>query len=79
MRPALWTSKEIEAATGGRAVGAPFAAGGVSIDTRTIAPRDLFVALEGERDGHDFLAAAFEAGARGPGAARRIRALRDRR
>jgi UDP-N-acetylmuramoyl-tripeptide--D-alanyl-D-alanine ligase len=70
MRPALWTSKEIEAATGGRAVGAPFAAGGVSIDTRTIAPRDLFVALEGERDGHDFLAAAFEAGAAG-GLARR--------
>jgi UDP-N-acetylmuramoyl-tripeptide--D-alanyl-D-alanine ligase len=70
MRPALWTSKEIEAATGGRAVGAPFAAGGVSIDTRTIAPRDLFVALEGDRDGHDFLAAAFEAGAVG-GLARR--------
>jgi UDP-N-acetylmuramoyl-tripeptide--D-alanyl-D-alanine ligase len=65
MTPALWTSKAIEAATGGRTVGEPFAADGVSIDTRTLAPGDLFVALEGERDGHDFLDAAFGAGAAG--------------
>jgi len=37
---------------------------GVSIDTRTLAPGSLYVALRGERfDGHDFAAAAVQAGA----------------
>lgn len=37
---------------------------GVSTDTRTIAPQDLFVALNGERfDGHDYLQVAADAGA----------------
>lgn len=37
---------------------------GVSADTRTIQPGDLFVAIKGENfDGHDFLASAFEKGA----------------
>ncbi|MGC2637243.1 MAG: UDP-N-acetylmuramoyl-tripeptide--D-alanyl-D-alanine ligase [Acidobacteriaceae bacterium] len=37
---------------------------GYSIDSRTLAPGDLFFAIEGERfDGHDFVAAAFERGA----------------
>ncbi len=37
---------------------------GVSIDTRTLKPNDLFVALPGENtDGHDFLSGAFAAGA----------------
>jgi UDP-N-acetylmuramoyl-tripeptide--D-alanyl-D-alanine ligase len=61
----LWTSEEILAATGGRLAGAPFAATGVSIDTRTLAPGDLFVALAGERDGHEFAAAALARGASG--------------
>ena len=57
----LWTSAETEAATLGKASRA-FEANGLSIDTRTIRPGDLFVALKGEnRDGHDFVAAAFEA------------------
>ncbi len=55
------------AATGGELAGAPFAATGVSIDTRTLAPGDLFVALAGERDGHDFVG-------RGSGARRGWRA-----
>ncbi len=39
-------------------------AAGCSIDSRTIAPGDLFFAVRGERhDGHDFVAAAFERGA----------------
>jgi len=39
---------------------------GFSIDTRTLAPGDLFFAIEGERfDGHDFVATAFERGALG--------------
>ncbi len=56
---------EIAAATGGRAAGPAFAATGVSIDTRTLEPGDLFVALAGERDGHDFVAAALAKGAAG--------------
>ena len=38
---------------------------GYSIDTRTLVPGDLFFAIRGERyDAHDFVAAAFERGAR---------------
>ena len=38
---------------------------GYSIDTRTLAPGDLFFAVRGERyDAHDFVAAALERGAR---------------
>ncbi len=58
----LWTSTEAAEATGGRATQA-FAAGGVSIDTRTLRPGDLFVALKAARDGHDFVAQALEQGA----------------
>ncbi len=58
----LWTSAEAEAATGGTSTRA-WAANGVSIDTRTIAKGDLFVALKDVRDGHDFVAMAFEKGA----------------
>ena len=42
---ALWTSAEAAQATGGRAVG-DWAVTGVSIDTRTLQPGDLFVALK---------------------------------
>ena len=59
---ALWTSAEAGAATGGRVTG-DWAASGVSIDTRTLAPGDLFVALKDQRDGHDFVAQALEKGA----------------
>ena len=61
----LWTSDEIAAATGGEGLGPAFAVSGLSIDTRTLQPGDLFVALAGQRDGHDFLQAAFKAGAAG--------------
>ncbi len=41
-------------------------ADGYSIDSRTIAPHQLFFAVKGERfDGHDFVAHAFERGAAG--------------
>ncbi len=65
MSEPLWTSREIAAATGGEALGAPFAVSGLSIDTRTLQPGELFVALVGDRDGHDYLAAAQAAGAAG--------------
>ena len=58
----LWTHTDAEAATGGRAT-APFAASGLSIDTRSLHPGDLFVALKAARDGHDFVAQAFVRGA----------------
>lgn len=56
----LWTSLETEAATLGKA-STDFAVRGLSIDTRTLKEGDLFVALKGERDGHDFVEAAFKA------------------
>ena len=65
MAEPLWTSDEIAAACKGRLAGAAFAAGGVSIDTRTLEPGDLFVALAGERDGHEFVDAALAKGAAG--------------
>ncbi|APX90552.1 UDP-N-acetylmuramoyl-tripeptide--D-alanyl-D-alanine ligase [Brevirhabdus pacifica] len=58
----LWTAADAAAATGGRAT-TDWQAGGVSIDTRALAPGDLFVALKDVRDGHDFVADALAAGA----------------
>ena len=61
----MWTADALAAATGG-AVRAPFGATGVSIDTRTLRPGDLFVALVGEHgDGHDHVAEALAKGAAG--------------
>jgi len=57
----LWTHTEAESATLGKASQA-FAVTGISIDTRTIKEGDLFVALQGDnRDGHEFVQAAFKA------------------
>ena len=58
----LWTAADAACATGGRAQG-DWQADGVSIDTRTLRPGDLFVALNAARDGHDFVVQALEAGA----------------
>ena len=59
----LWNAAEVEAATGGHST-APWQASGVSIDTRTINPGDLFIAIRGQRyDAHNFLEDAFAAGA----------------
>ena len=61
----LWRADELFAAAGARG-GRAFAASGVSIDTRTLRPGDLFVALAGEaRDGHAFVEQALAAGAAG--------------
>jgi UDP-N-acetylmuramoyl-tripeptide--D-alanyl-D-alanine ligase len=60
----IWLAEEAAASTGGVLVGSDsWLASGVSIDTRTLQPGDLFVALKDVRDGHDFLDAAFAAGA----------------
>ena len=62
---AIWTAAEIIAATGGTGrVG--WSVTGVSIDSRTVAAGDLFVALAGPSfDGHDFVADALKRGAAG--------------
>ncbi len=65
MAEPLWTSQEIVAATGGHLSGASFTVNGVSIDTRSIEQRDLFVALGGVRDGHEFVATAMAGEASG--------------
>ncbi len=77
MKQELWTAYEAAAATGGMlcAKGSPkdaeneiwpeedWSAKGLSIDTRTLRPGDIFVALKETRDGHDFVRSAFEKGA----------------
>ncbi len=61
--PILWTDASAVAATGGRAT-RPWAATGLSIDSRKITPGDLFIAIQGPNfDGHAFTAAALAAGA----------------
>ncbi|CAH2599481.1 UDP-N-acetylmuramoyl-tripeptide--D-alanyl-D-alanine ligase [Rhodovastum atsumiense] len=62
---ALWQAADLATATGG-ILRTPFTATGVSIDTRSLRPGDLFVALQGEaRDGHGFVAEALARGAAG--------------
>ena len=57
---------EVAATTGGRLAGRDAEFAGVSIDSRTVEPRQLFVALRGERfDGHAFVAGAAGRGAAG--------------
>ena len=69
--PALWSSEEAARATGGRAEGT-WRAEGVSIDSRTVVPGDLFVALQGPTfDGHAFVAEALARGAAAAVVARR--------
>ncbi len=58
----LWTSVEAAAATRGKST-TKWKATGVSIDTRTLQPGDLFVALKDVRDGHEFVAQALAKGA----------------
>lgn len=73
MNAELWTAIEAAAATGGalcarggdpdRWAAEEWSAGGLSIDTRTLSPGEMFVALADARDGHDFVVSAFERGA----------------
>lgn len=54
----LWTADELKVL-----FGAGWDVSGISIDTRTLKAGDLFVALSGARDGHEFVAEAFAKGA----------------
>lgn len=59
----LWTAAELSAATH---TNARFDANGVSIDSRTLQPGELFVALVGDNgDGHDHVGSALARGAAG--------------
>ncbi|MBW4707826.1 UDP-N-acetylmuramoyl-tripeptide--D-alanyl-D-alanine ligase [Roseobacter sp. YSTF-M11] len=58
----LWTAQAAATATHGKTQGG-WVATGVSIDTRTLQPGDLFVALKDQRDGHEFVAQALDKGA----------------
>jgi UDP-N-acetylmuramoyl-tripeptide--D-alanyl-D-alanine ligase len=64
MTTPLWTGPDLIAALAARPEGAmPAAVTGASIDTRTLQPGDVFFAIRDARDGHDFVANAFAAGA----------------
>ncbi len=64
MKQSLWTVDEIVSATGGSVRSKPGDASGISIDSRTVEPGDLFIAIKGDQfDGHAFVDAALEAGA----------------
>ena len=59
----LWTAADAIRATGGTGP-LDWVATGVSIDTRSLSPGDLFMALRGpNHDAHEFVGAAFERGA----------------
>ncbi|WP_022728374.1 UDP-N-acetylmuramoylalanyl-D-glutamyl-2,6-diaminopimelate--D-alanyl-D-alanine ligase [Fodinicurvata sediminis] len=59
----LWTAEAVRDAVNGQGEG-DWSASGVSIDTRSLEPGDLFVALSGPNfDAHDFVAEAFSRGA----------------
>jgi len=61
----LWSAADIALATGGRIEGGVFDVCGMTYNSREIEQGDLFLALKGARDGHDFAADAFAGGAAG--------------
>ncbi len=62
----LWTGEAAQQAMAATLSGEPRAITGISIDTRTLQPGDLFFAIQGDaRDGHEFVAAALQKGAAG--------------
>lgn len=63
MTSPLWTNTDSAAATAGSAIGT-WSVTGLSIDSRTLQPGDLFIAIKGDKfDGHDHAAAALAKGA----------------
>ncbi len=68
MLKSFFDAEKILSFTGARPIGPAMPVGfvGISIDSRTIEPSELFVAIHGDRfDGHDFLQDAFAKGALG--------------
>src|SRR5690606_29245382 len=56
-------ASQVAEATGGTVVGPDVVIDGASFDTRALLPGQLFVPVVAERDGHDFIPAALDAGA----------------
>jgi UDP-N-acetylmuramoyl-tripeptide--D-alanyl-D-alanine ligase len=68
MRPFGWTIEQVLTATGGFQIpgSADIAFAGIGIDSRTIDPEHLFVAIAGEsHDGHRFVADVLDRGVKG--------------
>ncbi len=68
MNEALWSADDLAAATAGQVIGGnaagDWSVAGISIDSRTVLPGELFIALRGpNHDGHRFVGAALERGA----------------
>lgn len=66
MTSSLWTFDELAQATGGTFTGLAGHGGeatGITFDSRQVAKGDIFLALKGVRDGHDFVPMAFQSGA----------------
>ena len=63
VEPRSWFAAAIATAIGGRLVGGDSEIRGVSIDSRAVVPGSLFVPIVGERNGHQFIDAARDAGA----------------
>lgn len=66
MAEPLWTFDELVDALGSVVVADGHWSGaitGFSIDTRSLKPGEVFVALKDQRDGHEFVTSAFKAGA----------------
>ncbi|MFZ5570576.1 MAG: UDP-N-acetylmuramoyl-tripeptide--D-alanyl-D-alanine ligase [Thermodesulfobacteriota bacterium] len=67
-KPIPWTVEDVLEATGGRLVSGDRSCffEGISIDSRTLAANDLFVAIRGQKhDGHQFIENVVAAGCRG--------------
>lgn len=63
MSDILWSAKDASLVTGGKTAGA-WVSSGLSIDSRTVKPGDLFIAIKGDSsDGHGYAASAIEKGA----------------
>lgn len=63
---ALWMASDVAAAARGHVQGRDFAITGLSIDTRSLQPGDLFIALQGHNsNGHDYTEQALSSGASG--------------
>jgi UDP-N-acetylmuramoyl-tripeptide--D-alanyl-D-alanine ligase len=56
-------TSDVAAVTGGRLAGPDVTIDGLAIDSRLVSGGELFVPLVAERDGHDFVAPALDAGA----------------
>lgn len=58
-----FTTSEVAEATGGEVFGRETEVDGVTIDSRAVPAGSLFVPIVADRDGHDFIGAAVQAGA----------------